>query len=313
MFGTREMEINMGPQHPSTHGVLRLVLELDGERVVGTRPVIGYLHRGCEKLGEDRTYPQAVVYTDRMDYCAAYSENLVYIEAVERLLGVEVPPRAQYMRVILAELQRIASHLIWLGTHAMDIGALTVFVYGMREREQVLDLFESYCGARLTYNALRIGGMPEDFPEGWIDEARRFLELFPARLEEYHQLLTANRIWLGRTRDVGTIDGPTALDWGMTGPCLRGLGRGVRRPQGDSLRGVRGARLRRAGGRSRETPTTGTCAGWRRCVRAAGSSCRPSTSSPPARCGARSRAGSSPRRGRSTTSTRGRAASWGST
>jgi NADH-quinone oxidoreductase subunit D len=224
MFGTREMEINMGPQHPATHGVLRLKLKLDGERVLETRPVIGYLHRGCEKLGEDRTYPQAVVYTDRMDYCAAYAENLVYIEAVERLLGVEVPPRAQYMRVILAELQRIASHLIWLGTHAMDIGALTVFVYGMREREQILDLFESYCGARLTYNALRIGGMPEDFPEGWIDEARRFLDLFPARIEEYNRLLTANRIWLGRTRDVGTIDGPKALDWGMTGPCLRGSG-----------------------------------------------------------------------------------------
>jgi NADH-quinone oxidoreductase subunit D len=224
MFGTTEMEVNIGPQHPSTHGVLRLVVKLDGERILDVKPVIGYLHRGCEKLGEDRTYPQAVVYTDRMDYCAAYAENLVYIEAVEKLLGVDLPLRAQYMRVILAEFQRIASHLIWLATHALDIGAMTVFLYCFREREQILDLFEAYCGARLTYNALRIGGMPEEFPEGWIDEARRFCDVFPARLEEYHTLLTANRIWLGRTRGVGVIAGDVALDYGMTGPCLRGSG-----------------------------------------------------------------------------------------
>ena len=224
MFGTSEMEINLGPQHPSTHGVLRVKLRLDGERIVEAIPIIGYLHRGCEKLGEDRTYPQAIVYTDRMDYVAAFSENVVYVEAVEKLLGVEVPPRAQCMRVILSELQRIASHLVWLATHALDIGAMTVFLYCFREREQILDLFEGYCGARLTTNAVRIGGMYEDFPEGWLDEARRFCTEFPARLDEYHRLLTKNRIWLERTRDVGVIAGDVALDYGMTGPCLRGSG-----------------------------------------------------------------------------------------
>ena len=224
MFGPSEMEINLGPQHPSTHGVLRLKLRLDGERIVHTDPVIGYLHRGCEKLGEDRTYPQAMVYTDRMDYVAAFCENLVYVEAVEKLLGVEAPARARHMRVVLAELQRIASHLLWLATHALDIGAMSVFLYCFREREQILDLFEAYCGARLTLSAARIGGMYQEFPEGWADEARRFCEVFPSRLEEYHELLTTNRIWLERTRGVGVLDGETALDYGVTGPCLRASG-----------------------------------------------------------------------------------------
>jgi NADH-quinone oxidoreductase subunit D len=224
MFGPSEMEINMGPQHPSTHGVLRLKLKLDGEKIVETDPVIGYLHRGCEKLGEDRTYPQAVVYTDRMDYVAAFSENLVYMEAVEKLLGIEVPPRAQYMRVVLAELQRIASHLLWLATHALDLGAMTVLLYCFREREQILDLFEAYCGARLTLNATRVGGMYEDFPEGFENETRRFCEVLPGRIDDYHRLLTKNRIWQHRTKDVGIISGEDALDWGLTGPCLRASG-----------------------------------------------------------------------------------------
>ncbi len=224
MFGTSEMMVNLGPQHPSTHGVLRVKLWLDGERIVDAVPIIGYLHRGCEKLGEDRTYPQAIVYTDRMDYVAAVNENVVYIEAVERLLGVEVPLRAQYIRVVLSELQRIASHLVWLATHALDIGAMTVFLYCFREREQILDLFEGYCGARLTTNAVRIGGMYEDLPEGWVDEARRFLDALPARLEEYDSLLKKNRIWLSRTKEVGVISGDVALDYGMTGACLRGSG-----------------------------------------------------------------------------------------
>lgn len=224
MFGTSVMEINLGPQHPSTHGVLRVKLRLDGERIIDALPIIGYMHRGCEKLGEDRTYAQAIVYTDRMDYVAAVNENVVYAEAVEKLLDVEVPPRAQYMRVILSELQRIASHLLWLATHALDIGAMSVFLYCFREREQILDLFEGYCGARLTTNAVRIGGMYEDFPEGWIEEARRFCEVLPERLEEYHKLLTENRIWLERTRDVGVIAGDVALDYGVTGPCLRASG-----------------------------------------------------------------------------------------
>lgn len=224
MFQTSELEINMGPQHPATHGVLRLMLRLDGETIVDVKPVIGYLHRGVEKLSETRSYPAITPYTDRLDYCAAFAENLSYLGAVEKLLGVDVPPRAKYMRVILAELQRIASHLIWLATHALDIGAMTVFMYAFREREKILDLFEIYCGARMTYNAGRIGGMLMDFPEGWIAAVRVFLDEFPTRLAQYETLLTDNRIWRQRTEGIGVIDGPTALAWGMTGPPLRGSG-----------------------------------------------------------------------------------------
>ncbi len=224
VFQTSELEINMGPQHPATHGVLRMMLRLDGETIVDAKPVIGYLHRGVEKLSETRGYPSITPYTDRLDYCAAFAENLSYLGAVEKLLGVEVPPRAKYMRVILAELQRIASHLIWLGTHALDIGAMTVFMYAFREREKILDLFESYCGARLTYNAGRIGGMLLDFPAGWADAVRVFLDEFPTRLAQYETLLTNNRIWRQRTEGIGVIDGPTALAWGFTGPPLRGSG-----------------------------------------------------------------------------------------
>ncbi len=224
MLGTRELEINLGPQHPSTHGVLRVKLKLDGETIVKADPVIGYLHRGCEKLGESRTYVQTEVYTDRMDYIAAVNENLVYIEAVERLMGIEPPPRAMYMRVILAELQRIASHLVWLATHALDIGAMTVFLYCFREREAILDLIEGYCGARLTTNAVRVGGMLEDFPDGWLAEAKRFCDDFPRRLKDYDALLKTNRIWMGRTKEIGVISGEKALEIGLTGPCLRASG-----------------------------------------------------------------------------------------
>jgi NADH-quinone oxidoreductase subunit D len=224
LFQTSELEISMGPQHPATHGVLRLVLRLDGETIVDMKPVIGYLHRGVEKLSESRAYPAVTPYTDRLDYCAAFAENLSYLGAVEKLLGLEIPPRARTMRVLLAELQRIASHLIWLATHALDIGAMTVFLYTFREREKLLDLFEAYCGARLTYNAGRIGGMLQEFPEGWTDGVRLFLEEFPTRLAQYETLLTNNRIWRQRTEGVGVIDGPTALAWGLTGPPLRGSG-----------------------------------------------------------------------------------------
>jgi NADH-quinone oxidoreductase subunit D len=224
MFQTTEMELNLGPQHPSTHGVLRVILKIDGERIVDLRSVVGYLHRGCEKLGETRPLPQVVVYTDRMDYVAAFAGNLTFIEAVEKLLALEVPPRARYMRVVLAEMQRIASHLLWLATHALDIGAMSVFLYCFREREAILDLFEAYCGARLTYNAVRIGGQLEDFPDGWVEECRRFLEDLPAKIEEYETLLSHNRIWLQRTRGVGVISGDEALDWGLSGPVLRGSG-----------------------------------------------------------------------------------------
>src|SRR3989442_1024973 len=230
MFQTTEMEINLGPQHPSTHGVLRVLLKVDGERILESKPVIGYLHRGCEKLGETRPYPQVVVYTDRMDYVAAFAGNLTYIEAVEKLLALDPPPRAKYMRVVLAEMQRIASHLLCLGTHALDIGAMSVFLYCFREREAILDLFEAYCGARLTYNAVRVGGQLNDFPEGWTDDCRRFLDDFPSKIDEYETLLRSNRIWLERTRGIGEIgvylesDGTdTAYRCRFRSPCFVNL------------------------------------------------------------------------------------------
>ncbi len=224
MYQTSELEINMGPQHPATHGVLRLVLKLDGETIVEVRPVIGYLHRGVEKLSENRGYRSVTPLTDRLDYCAAFSENHSYVGAVEKLIGVEVPPRARTMRVVLAELQRITSHLIWLATHGLDIGAMTIFLYAFREREKCLDLFEGYCGARLTYNALRIGGLAQEFPDGWVEELKRFLAELPTRIEQYETLLTGNRIWRQRTEGVGVIDAQTALGLGLTGPTLRGSG-----------------------------------------------------------------------------------------
>ncbi len=233
MFRTEEMDINMGPQHPSTHGVLRLVLTLEGEEIADVRPVIGYLHRGVEKLSEHRTYTMIEPLTDRLDYVAAISENLGYCGAVERLLGVQVPPRAQHIRVVLAELQRIASHLVWLGTHALDLGAMTVFFYCFREREMILDLFEAFCGARLTYNSMRIGGLYEDVPRGWIDQVRHFIDIFPSREKEYEDLLTVNRIFLGRTRGVGVLSAEDAIALGVSGPTLRasGVDYDVRRAQ----------------------------------------------------------------------------------
>src|SRR5881628_3898793 len=219
-----ELVINMGPQHPATHGVLRVKLKLDGEKVVGSECIIGYLHRGVEKIAENRTYTQFAPYVDRMDYVAAVTNGMGYCEAVEKLLGAEIPPRAQYTRMILAELQRIASHLLWLGTHALDLGAMTVFFYTFRERELILDLFEQFCGARLTYNAMRIGGLLEDVPPGWTDRVRHFLSIFPSRQKEYEDLLTVNRIWLGRTQGVGVLSREDAVALGTSGPTLRGSG-----------------------------------------------------------------------------------------
>jgi NADH-quinone oxidoreductase subunit D len=233
MFDTNELVINMGPQHPSTHGVLRVVLRLDGERVVGSDVVIGYLHRGVEKLCEHRDWTQIVLITDRMDYVAAATNNLGYVETVEKLMSVEVPKRAHYIRTILAELQRIASHCLWLGTHAMDIGAMTVFLYGMRERELVLDLFEEYCGARLTYNSMRIGGLPLDIPPGWDAKVRGFCDILDTKVDEYEELLTHNRIWRDRTRGVGVIPAAQAIAIGLSGPALRasGVARDIRKDE----------------------------------------------------------------------------------
>ena len=224
MFDTDELVINMGPQHPSTHGVLRVVLRLDGEQVVDADVVIGYLHRGIEKLSENRSYGQIILLTDRMDYVSAATSNVGYVETVEKLMAIEVPRRARYMRTIICELQRLASHLVWLGTHAMDIGAMTVFLYCFRERELILDLFEEYCGARLTYNSMRIGGLPQEIPPGWDRKVLGFCDIFDEKLREYEGLLTQNRIWLERTKGIGIISGPEAIALGLSGPALRGSG-----------------------------------------------------------------------------------------
>ncbi len=222
----REVVLNIGPQHPATHGVLRYVVKLDGERIVDSDPQVGFLHRGIEKLSEYMTYHQFTPYTDRLDYLAAMNNNLAYVMAVEKLLGIneKIPERAQYIRVIMAELGRIASHLVWLATHALDIGAMTVFLYCFREREYIVDMFEMACGNRLTYNYMKIGGVTRDLPEGFIDRLKEFVKLFPGKVKEYHQLLTKNRIWMKRTKDVGYISKEDAINYGIAGPCTRGSG-----------------------------------------------------------------------------------------
>ena len=224
LLGADELVINMGPQHPSTHGVLRVKLKLDGERVRGTECVIGYLHRGVEKIAEHRTYQQFAPYVDRMDYVAAVSNGLGYCEAVEKLLNAEAPPRARVIRTILTELQRIASHLVWLGTHALDIGALTPLFYCFREREEILKIFERYCGARLTTHAFRIGGLQYEAYDGFEKDVERFCKEFERRIQEYVDLLTGNSIWIGRTRNVGVLRAADCIALGASGPVLRASG-----------------------------------------------------------------------------------------
>ncbi len=220
-----ELVLNMGPQHPSTHGVLRVILKLDGEKVLGTECVIGYLHRGVEKIAENRTYAQFNPYVDRMDYVAAVSNGLGYCLAVEKLLNVEAPPRAQAVRVILTELNRIASHLLWLGTHALDIGAITPVFYCLREREEALKIFEKYCGARLTTHAFRIGGLLYETYDGFEqDVIQDFCDMFLPKVDEYEELLTNNRIWVGRLKDVGILSAEECKEYGVTGPVLRAAG-----------------------------------------------------------------------------------------
>jgi NADH-quinone oxidoreductase subunit D len=219
-----EMVLNMGPQHPSTHGVLRVILKLDGEKVLGTECIIGYLHRGVEKIAENRTYAMFNPYVDRMDYVAAVSNGLGYCEAVEKLLAVEAPPRAQYIRVLMTELCRIASHQVWLGTHALDIGALTPVFYAFRDREEILKIFEKYCGARLTTHAFRIGGCIYEIYEGFEEDVRGFCQKFLPKLDEYEELLTTNRIWVSRTKGVGILNAEDCVALGVTGPVLRASG-----------------------------------------------------------------------------------------
>jgi len=219
-----EMVLNMGPQHPSTHGVLRVILKLDGEKVLGTECVIGYLHRGVEKIGENRTYTMFNPYVDRMDYVAAVSNGLGYCETVEKLLSAEAPPRAQYIRVILTELCRISSHQVWLGTHALDIGAITPLFYAFRDREEILKIFEKYCGARLTTHAFRIGGCIYETYDGFEQDVKKFCTFFLPKLDEYEELLTTNRIWVTRTKNVGVLNPEDCIALGVTGPVLRASG-----------------------------------------------------------------------------------------
>ncbi len=219
-----ELLLNMGPQHPSTHGVLRVVLELDGERIVKATPDLGYLHRGVEKLCEGLTYMQVIPHTDRLDYVCAMANNYAYVRAVEKLLGVSIPERAEYIRTIVAEMQRIVGHLFWLGTQALDIGAMTVFFWTFREREALLDMFEKLCGARLTLNYYRIGGVDSDFTPDLVLRLKTFLDAFPEKVKEYDSLIASNRIWLGRTKHVAVISAEDAINFGCTGPVLRGSG-----------------------------------------------------------------------------------------
>ena len=218
------MLINIGPQHPATHGVLRLVLELDGETVIKCTPHIGYLHSSFEKLGEYRDWNQIVPLTDRMDYLAPLIYNCAYAMAVEKMMGVEVTERCKVVRVILMEMDRIFSHLLWLGTTGIDLGAFTIFLYTFQERERIYNLHEAYTGARITTSATRIGGMMADLPAGWIDQLKDFVRTFPRTLDEVETLLTNNAIWIGRTQDVGTIGVEDAINFGLSGANLRASG-----------------------------------------------------------------------------------------
>ncbi|HOA82847.1 MAG TPA: NADH dehydrogenase (quinone) subunit D [Thermodesulfovibrio thiophilus] len=220
----KELIVNMGPQHPATHGVLRLVLEVEGEIIKKCTPYIGYLHRGVEKLSEDLTYVQSLPLTDRLDYLSSMVNNVGFALAVEKLVGINVPERAKFIRTIMSEMTRICSHLVWLATHALDIGAMTVFLYAMRDREYLLELFEMIAGARLTVSYSRIGGVRCDINDEFLDKLGKFINEFPDRVEEYETLIDRNRVWLKRTKGVGVISAEEAINYGLTGPVLRGSG-----------------------------------------------------------------------------------------
>ncbi len=219
---TDEMLVNMGPQHPSTHGVLRLVLRTDGEVISEVVPHLGYLHRCAEKIGENVTPIQYIPYTDRMDYLAGMNMNLAYSLAVEKLCGMKLPEKAQVIRVIIAEMNRIASHLVGMGAYGLDLGTFSPFLYAFREREMILDLFEEVCGARLTYSYITIGGVHDDLPEGWVKRCQEFLDYLKPRIEEYHTLLTRNQIFVKRTANIGILSRELALSHACSGPMLRG-------------------------------------------------------------------------------------------
>ncbi|VAX28421.1 NADH-ubiquinone oxidoreductase chain D [hydrothermal vent metagenome] len=224
LLRTEELLLNLGPQHPSTHGVLKVILSLEGEKIIKSEPVLGFLHRGVEKIAENITYNQFIPHTDRLDYVCAMYNNFAYVRAIEKLLNITVPERAEYLRTIVAEVQRIIGHLFWLGTQALDIGAMTVFFYTFREREVLLDIFVDLCGARLTTSWYRVGGVERDFDEKIIADIYRFIENFHEKIAEYDTLLINNRIWLARTKNIAVISGEDAIAYGLSGSTLRGSG-----------------------------------------------------------------------------------------
>jgi NADH-quinone oxidoreductase subunit D len=224
LLRTEELLLNVGPQHPSTHGVFRVIVKLDGEIIREAIPVMGYLHRGTEKLAENLSYTQIIPYTDRMDYVSAMTTNYVLVHAVEKMMQLEVPERAEFLRLIVMELQRIASHMVWWGTYLLDIGAMSPFLYAFRDREIIIDLFNELCGARLTYNYMRVGGVKWDAPDGWIDKVKKFIPYMYGKLEEYHTLVTGNEIFLSRIKGVGKYDAETAIAYGLSGANLRCTG-----------------------------------------------------------------------------------------
>ncbi len=224
MLRTEEITVNMGPQHPATHGVLRLELKLDGEVVVEATPYIGYLHRGIEKIAENRTYTQIIPLTDRLDYTSSLINNWAYVLTVEKMAGIPVPERAEYMRVIMTELVRINSHLVTMAVSGMDAGAFTIWFYGIRDREMIWDLFEMAFGARVTHNYMRFGGVSHDLPEGFIEKAREFCDYMEPKVDEYENLLLNNYIFIKRSRNVGAISRDNAINYGLTGPQLRASG-----------------------------------------------------------------------------------------
>jgi len=237
LLRTEELLLNVGPQHPSTHGVFRVIVKLDGEIIREAIPVMGYLHRGTEKLAEDLSYTQIIPYTDRMDYVSAMTNNYVLVHAVEKMMQLEVPERAEFLRLIVMELQRIASHMVWWGTYLLDIGAMSPFLYAFRDREIIIDLFNELCGARLTYNYMRVGGVKWDAPEGWIDKVRKFVPYMRDKLEEYHNLVSGNEIFLSRIKGIGKYDAETAIAYGLSGANLRctGVDWDIRKTQPYSL------------------------------------------------------------------------------
>ena len=280
-FGAEHMLINIGPQHPATHGVLRLVIELEGETVKRVIPHIGYLHSGFEKLGEYRQYNQIIPLTDRTDYLAPMANNVALALAVEALMGIEITERCRLLRVIACEMSRIISHLVWLGTTGIDLGAFTPFLWMFQERERIYNLQESWTGARLTTSVARVGGMMADVPEGWEAGLRDFVRTFPAVLREVDTMFTRNAIWIGRTQGVGTIGPEEAINYSLSGPMLRasGVAYDVRKDRPylgyeSSISTFRSA--------STATSTTATSSGSRRCSSRRGSSSRRSTASSPA-------------------------------